>query len=479
MIKKLASYYSLRYPESLIYMLQSTEYQILPYLRWFWRVKNFNKVMHRRKLHKTKAARILLLMLRLGAFMQVLAGLVLVWLGYSQYLVCGWQFGLALIISYPLVWAYAITLPLIAGRVVIIAPRNMIYIHQSKKIFKQHPGTKIAVAGSYGKTSMKELLLTVLSEGKKVRATPANRNVASSHAQFARTLNGREEVLIIEYGEGHPGDVAKFARTTTPTMGVITGIAPAHMDHYPTLEVAAKDIFSLADYLKQKNIFVNADSESAQPHIKPEHITYSSHEADGWKISNVKNTIMGTQFTMKKGSQKLVLKSGLLGIHNVGPLAVVAVIAMKLGLSISQIEAGVAKTAPFEHRMQPRKVGSAWVIDDTYNGNIDGMKAGLELLATLPAKRRIYVTPGLVDQGVDTVKVHKELGRAIAVAQPDKTVLMQNSVTKSICVGMEEAGYKGELIIEKDPLRFYTNLDHILANGDLLLMQNDWPDNYN
>lgn len=479
MINKLISFYSPQYAVSLIYMLQSTEYQIKPYLRWYWKVSDFRRVMYRRQLHRTKAAKLLLTALTLGILLQITAGIFLIWLWRVKDFQGGWQFGLALLISYPVAWAYLVVVPLLLGKILIIWPRDMKYIRQSRGIFAHHKGTKIAVAGSYGKTSMKELLLTVLSEGKRTVATPANKNVASSHAKFARTLKGDEEVVVIEYGEGRPGDVSKFAKTTAPNIGIITGLAPAHLDQYSNLEAAGKDIFSLADYLKDKDVYVNDESPASKDFLKNSHQRYNSDGVLGWKVSKVKTTIEGTSFEMKKGDSTLKLKSGLLGKHNVGPLALVAALADTIGLTKKQIEAGVAKTQPFEHRMQPRPSGGAWIIDDTYNGNIDGIRAGLALLKTLPARRRIYVSPGLVDQGVETRNVHLHMGELIAAAKPDSVVLMHNSAAPYIREGLEKANYKGGLVVEEDPLNFYTNIDQFVAAGDVVLMQNDWTDNYN
>ena len=107
------------------------------------------------------------------------------------------------------------------------------------------------------------------------------------------------------------------------------------------------------------------------------------------------------------------------------------------------------------------------------------MLAGLKLLKELPAKRKIYVTPGLVDQGKDSPVIHRRLGEAIARAQPDLVVLMRHSVTDEIVDGIKAKNYKGQLVIEEDPLNFYTHLDQFVAAGDLVLLQNDWPDQYN
>ncbi|MET0779285.1 MAG: cyanophycin synthetase, partial [Candidatus Saccharimonadales bacterium] len=205
---------------------------------------------------------------------------------------------------------------------------------------------------------------------------------------------------------------------------------------------------------------------------------YGEKNALGWKIHGVRVNLDGTHFTMQKGKHKLELYSGLLGRHQVGPLALVAALAHEFGLTSKQIAEGVGKTMPFEHRMQPYVLGGAWIIDDTYNGNIEGIRVGTQLLKDLPAKRKIYVTPGLVDQGGDSTAIHEEMGRLIAMAKPDMVVLMKHSVTPAIQRGLETAGYAGELLIETDPLNFYNNLSLFVATGDLVVMQNDWPDNY-
>ncbi|MGH7194346.1 MAG: glutamate ligase domain-containing protein, partial [Candidatus Saccharimonadales bacterium] len=194
--------------------------------------------------------------------------------------------------------------------------------------------------------------------------------------------------------------------------------------------------------------------------------------------SDVTTGLQGTSFTLKKDGETIKLESRLISRYKVGYLAFIAAFALQLGLTKEQVRAGVAKTQPFKHRMQPYQLGGAWVIDDTYNGNLEGIRAGTRLLAEVPAQRKIYVTPGLVDQGDETARIHREVGRLIAEANPDIVVLMKNSVTGYIKEGLKAGGFDGELRIEPDPLDFYTNLNHFVASGDLVVMQNDWPDNY-
>ncbi|HVX58209.1 MAG TPA: Mur ligase family protein [Candidatus Saccharimonadales bacterium] len=478
-LKGLLSVYRPDFPKVVVYMLQSTEYDTADYLAWLWRVFDFGKVMHRRTLVPTKPARMLLLAMRLGILAQALLGVFLAYRSlHVHHSTVGLVISILFILSAPIVWAHLIVAPLIAGRWFITKPSNWRQIREAEKIFANHPGVRIAIAGSYGKTTMKEILLSVLSEGKKVAATPANRNVASSHAEFAASLKGDEEILLIEYGEGAPGDVRRFCVNTHPNMGIITGLAPAHLDKYKTLKSAGEDIFSLADYLNDQDVYVNGENDALKPFLKKGHVRYTSEKVDGWRVSDIRVSMQGTKFKMTKGSLVLNLSSALIGRHLVAPMALAAYLADEAGLTKQQIEKGVANIKPFEHRMQARELHGAWLIDDTYNGNIEGMEAGLKLLAELPAKRKVYVTPGLVDQGAETENIHIRLGRAIAAAKPDVVVLMKHSVTDYIEMGIRSADYAGQLIINDDPLDFYNNLDKFVAAGDLVLMQNDWPDNY-
>lgn len=478
-MRRILRWYLPGLPAAIVYMLQSTEYDPKAYLNWLKTAKNITAVAKRRTLDKTPVARMLLLFVRLLIGFVVAIGLLAVWVGESEDAPGAILLGLLAIVGSPFISALGVLVAVWLGQILIIGPKIRRESQIAERIFAAHNGTTIAVAGSYGKTSMKELLRTVLSEGLSVAATPANKNVALAHAQFSKTLTGNEDILVIEYGEGRPGDVKAFAQVTHPDIGVVTGLAPAHLDQYGTLQAAAQDILSVSEFVKPENLYLNNDSTLLNEHIGSVNgVGYSQAGCNDWKVSNVKQSVEGLSFVLTKGKKKLHLKSKLVGGHHVGPLAFAAYLADSLGLTKAQIEAGVAKTEPFEHRMQPYQLNGAWVIDDTYNGNFEGVKAGLRLLAELNAQRKVYVTPGLVDQGDESPKIHEQIGQAIAEANIQQVYLMKNSVTDYIQTGLASAGFNGELQVIDDPLDFYTNLGLQVAAGDIVLMQNDWTDNY-
>ncbi len=480
MIRAILSRYNpFVYAKALAYMAQATEYQPGALAEWYSRTGDFSTVMDRKELVPTRAAGVFRLFV---GFVQVwvalcgIAGIVLHPGG-----VFGVVVGALIVVLSPFVTVLLLLLLLVLSRQFVLKPKEKRALHEAGQIFNSHKATIIAVAGSYGKTTMKELLLTVLREGKKVAATPANMNVATSHAKFARGLKGDEDVVIIEFGEGRPGDVARFTQMAGADIAVITGLAPAHLDAYKTVDAAAEDIMSLAAALPPDKVYMNIESPLLVSHLKHGYKQYSVEGCGDVTITNIGLEVTKTEFTLQfTGGQPAAAVTGLLGRHNMGPLAAAADIARLLGLNEQQILAGLAKTMPFEHRMQPRQLPSgAWIIDDTYNGTIEGMKAGLQLLAALPATRTWYVTPGLVEQGKEKIAVHRELGRAIGSANPNFVVLMKNSAANYILDGIREVMFTGDVRIEANPQAFYQGLDHVLAAGDIAMLQNDWSDNYN
>ncbi len=478
MIKNLFSLYTYRYPKNIAYMLQASEYDARNYLIWLSKTKNFNLVSRRKQFIKTKFSILLYRFIAGGMLLQILIGLIIIILGFTNHFVGGQYYGLAIILSYPVIWPYLILILILVAKILIINPRDKIILDKAENIFKNHPGKIIAVLGSYGKTSMKEYLAIVLSEGKKVAVSPDNKNVALSHARFAQKLTGLEDYIVLEYGEGKNGDIAKLAKLTHPDFAIITGLAPVHQNHYKSIKQQADDLLSIEKYVDPTNIYLNSDTYFKDIKINKEINQFNDQSVLGFKISNILTDYSGTSFELSNKKQTNNFKSKVIGRHQVKYLALIIVISEQLGLTLNQIKKGIAKTKAFPHRMELSELNGAMVIDDSYNGNIEGIKAGLNLIKDLKAKRKIYVTPGLVDQGKKTKDIHLEMGRYIAAASPDIVVLMQNSTTESIKKGLAEDNYAGQLIVEDNPLDFYNNLSIFVAKDDLVLMQNDWPDNY-
>lgn len=471
--------YLLIYPKVIVYMLQASEYHLGEYILWLNRSSDFRTIMRRKELDYTNKAKLLLLFLWLVSLTAYIYSIILITQSIGSQIAIFAIGGIIIFLVTPILIPYLVVIPLWLGEKLVQGPLEYKAIEEARKIIAEHPAIKIAIVGSYGKTTAKEVLATILREGKTVACTPSNMNTLLGISKFAKTLKGNEEILIFELGEEKVGDVANYCKFVNPNLGIITGISEAHLSSFGTIENIVSTIFEIENYLEGKPLYKN--NESVLVHSKvgdSDKYAYTRNGVLGWRVSGAKANIEGTTVEITDDfNHTLRAHSGLLGYHNLGIIVASVAIADFLGLNVSQIEAGINNTAPFEHRMQPRNVNGAWIIDDTYNGNSEGVRAGLQLLKMLEAKRRIYVTPGLVEQGDKTREIHELIGRQIAVVA-DVVVLMKNSVTGHIQKGLTDAGFKGELQIIENPLEFYNNLDHFVALGDVVLMQNDWTDNY-
>jgi UDP-N-acetylmuramoyl-tripeptide--D-alanyl-D-alanine ligase len=244
--------------------------------------------------------------------------------------------------------------------------------------------------------------------------------------------------------------------------------------NFKSLENIKKTFDEMREFVAVEKLFLHPDNAFLAGEKGEK---YSLAGAGYFKVSGVKLGAFGTEFTVKRGGKSWKMKTGLLGEHNVGVVMLAMVLAEQFGVKMGAVEKAVAELKPFEHRMQPREVNGAVVIDDTYNGNLEGVKAGLKLLKSLEGKRKIYVTPGLVEQGKKTAEIHEEIGREVGMVATE-VVLMHNSTTDLIKKGLNEVGFVGEVKVFDNPLHFYENLPQYVAKGDIVLMQNDWTDNY-
>lgn len=477
-MKNILTRFGLFYPTTIVYMLQSSEYDVVEYFKWVQRTTDFSNVMRRSTLKYTNKAKVLLVLSHLTTYILYALVIVLWFVANDKYSIVHLYFSIMILVATPWFLAYFITIPLILGKVLIQNPRERQIIKEAKSIIKNHNGLKVAIVGSFGKTTAKEILATILTVGKNIACTPGNMNTPIGISRFAKKLSGDEDVLIFEMGEAKVGDIKELCELTGPDMGIITGINEAHLSNFGTIENTIKTIFELIDYLGEKPVYKNSDSPILEKKIlKNDKLAYSRDGINGWKVLNVESGIFGLHFDMIKDGEKIHLETMLIGEHNIGIIAASVVIAKQLGMTHDQIIEGVSYTKPFEHRMEPKYIHGAWIIDDTYNGNFEGVLAGLKLLKETEAKRRIYVTPGLVEHGDKTSSIHAKIGKEISKVA-DVVVLMKNSATRDIASGLENGNFRGELKIVDDPLDFYTNIEHFVAAGDVVLMQNDWTDNY-
>jgi UDP-N-acetylmuramoyl-tripeptide--D-alanyl-D-alanine ligase len=366
-------------------------------------------------------------------------------------------------------------------------------VNQAKAKIHQFPDLKIiGVAGSYGKTLMKEMIYAVLSQKYEVLKTPENINTPVGISRLIKNkLNSKIQILVVEMGEYQPGDIMNLCKITPPDIGVITGINEAHLERMGSLENTARTVFELADELKPAGLLVlNADDNrvfsNAPKYLQDKNVCwYSSESADKvpYSIKNYKFNPDGSGIVFdifEKNKVVLKVKLPLLARYVVGDVIAAVEVARRLGLTWEEINQGIPLVLPPPHRLQPMKNDAAGilVIDDSYNGNPDGVDEAIHVLSQFEKRRKIYITPGLVEMGIRKQQVHAEIGKKLAKVA-DLVILIKNSVTPFIAEGLVTGAFNQDKIIwYPNAAECHKGFIKYVKPGDVVLFQNDWPDNY-
>lgn len=355
-----------------------------------------------------------------------------------------------------------------------------------------HPGMKVvAVVGSYGKTTMKEALAKVLSRKYRTVVTPGNLNTPLGISRtILKELKPDTEVFVVEMGEHYPGDLTFLAALVPPDVVVVTGIGEAHLERFGTIEALTSGIFEAVAGLKPEGLVVlNADSvtikEQYQKYAHVRDIAFFSAHNDPLSRLRTADLLFredgsGISFTLSEGSGPVEnFSTALLGGYVLGIAEACWIVGKRFGIPGDDIARGFREILPVPHRLErvPSKNG-VLVIDDSYNGNPEGARYAIETLGRFKDRRKVYVTPGLVEAGTQAEAVHRAIGKELA-SVADTVILIRNSVTPFIADELLKNGFE-----EKDLHWFGTateahaRLADIVRTGDVVLFQNDWPDNY-
>ena len=342
----------------------------------------------------------------------------------------------------------------------------------------------IGITGSYGKTSVKFILGTILQEKFQTLITPASFNTPMGLTKVIRTkLLPSHQVFVAEMGARHVGDIKELCRLVHPTLGVITSVGPQHLDTFKTLERIKKTKYELMDAIPADGHCFFPDDEGICAELyekttKPKTLASgkASKEASVW-VQEVRVSSEGSQFLLCTAKEKIPVTTKLLGAHNIQNIALAASVALHLGMTMKQVARGIARLEPVEHRLQLLHGGAYTVIDDAFNSNPAGSKAALEVLRQFPA-RRIIVTPGMVELGAQEEAFNRSFGELMAECV-DVAILVGKRHTAPIAEGLQQKGFPQEkLHIVASLNEAATLLQNIGQPGDVVLFENDLPDHY-
>jgi UDP-N-acetylmuramoyl-tripeptide--D-alanyl-D-alanine ligase len=357
------------------------------------------------------------------------------------------------------------------------------YINDAKKILRACPNLLvIGVTGSYGKTSVKYYLTTLLKAKFNVLMTPESYNTPMGVVKTIRgELRSTHEIFVCEMGAKYNGDIKELCDIVHPKHGILTSIGEQHLETFKTVETIVKTKMELADAVEGKGvIFCNGDSELIRANMpRGEKCKYGLSPDNDVYAFDIRVTPSGTIFSISdRGNVIRNFQTQLIGEHNVVNLVGAMAMAAYLGVPYEDMRTQLRKITPPPHRLQLICRGDAVIIDDAYNSNPKGCEAALKTLSLLDGYR-ILVTPGMVELGPKQYELNREFG-AKAAGACDYVILVGERQAKPIYEGLQSAGY------DESKIYVAANLGDALAKAyslksdkqKIILLENDLPDNY-
>lgn len=359
------------------------------------------------------------------------------------------------------------------------------HVLRAKHKLKSYPDLiKISITGSFGKTSTKYILNTILSQKYNVCMSPHSFNTITGLSRVVNDyLVAENQVLITEMGARSPGDIKKLTKIIEPKYAIITGVGSQHMLSFNTVENIIKTKYELIESLPADGFAVfNGDNKIAydmyQKCTVKKAITGNTRPESEISFTRVRVDKNGTHFTLKIGEESVNCNTKLLGSHNVENIMLCVRMAQELGLTIEEIAEGIRNLKPVPHRLEMTKNEDGTIIlDDSYNASVEGCEVALEVLSKF-GNNKLVVTPGLVELG--RLEKEENFNFGVKMAKVASSIIIVNKVNlESIKEGILSTGFDEEKIYEAETLDVAKKLmKEILKPGDAVLFENDLPDNY-
>ncbi len=346
----------------------------------------------------------------------------------------------------------------------------------------------IAITGSFGKTSTKHILQYILSAAKPTLATPGSVNTEMGITRIIREkLLQDHEYFIVEMGAYGPGSIARLCKLTPPDAGLITAVGTAHFERFKSLKTVARAKFELASAVAEKGgtVAVNTagiDDKLLDMCLESIDANYLLvGEGHDICLKSSKQTPDGLELLICDHGEDVSLKVPLYGSHQADNIVLAAATARSLDIPWNIIKAGLRTMPQIKHRTEvSRSPDQPTVINDAYNSNPIGFEGALEALDATVAegRRRILITPGMVELGDKHDSEHYRLG-TISAAHADVILIITPERIPTFVQGVQDAKSDDTLIIFFDTQA--EGEEWIKANwqaGDSILFENNLPDLY-
>jgi UDP-N-acetylmuramoyl-tripeptide--D-alanyl-D-alanine ligase len=329
-----------------------------------------------------------------------------------------------------------------------------------------------------GKTTTKEAVAHLLSTQYRVHRTKGNFNNHFGLPLGLLTLEPEYDLAIVEMGMSHAGEIAALARIAQPNQGVVTNVAPVHLEYFDSIAGIARAKYELIESLPATGTaFLNSDDEYVSQFgrdFKGKVVFFGLKPIADVRAENIEPAGSdGMYFDLLCGGTtcegvRQRVHSPLLGQHNVYNVLAAAAVALEHGISPSEIAAALPTLSPADKRGQVVQLGNITVLFDCYNSSPKALMAAVDTLAAMPATRRIVVAGEMLELGVTAEQLHRECGRYMAEKNSD-FLLGVRGLAKPMVQAAQDAGMKAEFVATPEEAGEWLTKE--TREGDVVLLK--------
>jgi UDP-N-acetylmuramoyl-tripeptide--D-alanyl-D-alanine ligase len=332
----------------------------------------------------------------------------------------------------------------------------------------------VAITGSNGKTTTKELVAAVLATRWNTLKSAASFNNQWGLPLTLLRLAPEHEVAVVEIGTNQPGEIAALAALAAPTVGVVTLVVAQHTEFLGSLAGVREEKADLVRALPAAGTAVlNADDPlvlGMAAETRARVLTFGSAPGAAVRLaSDVEDDGQAVCFTLAHGPERVPVRLALAGRHNAINALAAAATGVALGLGLAEIARGLEAARPIKGRCVWREAGGVGILDDSYNANPVSLRAALETLMARRGARRLVVLGDMLELGDCADEAHRDAGRRVAALGVDEFV----GVGPRARLAVEEARAHG-LGEARHVTTFEDTVAHLLkrlAPGDLVLIK--------
>jgi UDP-N-acetylmuramoyl-tripeptide--D-alanyl-D-alanine ligase len=356
----------------------------------------------------------------------------------------------------------------------IVVPDTLAALQQlATKVRRLWGKTLVGVTGSTGKTTTKEAIAHVLSSRFRVHKSEGNLNNHFGLPLMLLKLEPEHDIVVVEMGMSHAGEIAALGKIAEPQIGVVTNVAPVHLEFFDSIAGIARAKYELIESLPASGTAVlNCDDEYVSQfgrEFRGKVVTYGMGPTAVVRAENIQaHGQGGSTFEVVLGETRERARLPLIGEHNIYNALGAVAVGMEAGMSLSEAAASLATIRAADKRGEVVQVGNITVINDCYNSNPTALRAMTDALAQMPAKRRIVVAGEMLELGPGGEELHRECGRYVASKKID-LLLGVRGLAQAMVEGAKLGGMQAEFATTPEEAADW--LARETREGDVVLMK--------